>query len=104
MPARGNTLYNFLCGPYLTPAAVGANTSAEQAFTVGGLNAGDVVAVNLQATQTAGLGIVNSRVSAADVLAITFQNSTAGSLTPVVGLYVVNVQRPENVTLPTTAV
>lgn len=65
----------------LTPAAVAANTTAEQTFAVTGLAVGDVVFVN-KPTAQAGLGIVGARVSAANTLAITFSNNTAGSITP----------------------
>lgn len=65
----------------ISPALVAANTSAEQTFTVSGLTTGDLVVVNKPTTQ-AGLGIVGMRVSAANTLAITFGNFTAGGLTP----------------------
>lgn len=62
--------------PTIDPASVAANTTAEQTFTVAGLTTADKVIVN-KPTNTAGLGIVNVRVSAADTLAITFGNFTA---------------------------
>lgn len=72
----------------LTPAAVAADTSAEQTFTVTGLVTGQGVIVNGPAP-TAGTGIVNARVSAANTLALTFGNFTAASLTPAAGTYLV---------------
>ena len=79
----------------LSPAAVSANTSAEQTFTVNGLQAGDHVAVNKPTAQT-GLAIVNARVSAANTLAITFGNFTAGSITPTASeVYLVLLSRPD---------
>lgn len=63
----------------IDPASVAANTTAEQTFTVTGLTTADKVFVN-KPTNTAGLGIVNARVSAADTLAITFGNFTAGAI------------------------
>lgn len=79
----------------LSPAAVSANTSAEQTFTVNGLQAGDHVAVN-KPTAQAGLAIVNARVSAANTLAITFGNFTAGSITPTASeVYLVLLSRPD---------
>lgn len=101
---RGNVLYDFLIGPTLTPASVNANTSAEQTFTIQGLQTGDALDINFNGAQTAGVGIVNVRVSAANTAAIVFQNSTAGPLTPASGQYVINVTRPENLPLPTNAV
>src|SRR6202043_200663 len=57
----------------LTPAAVAANTSAEQTFTVTGLRVGDLVQVN-KPTQQAGLDIGGCRVVANNTLGITFMN------------------------------
>jgi hypothetical protein len=64
----------------INPASVGAATSVEQTFTVTGLLAGDIVLAVNKPTATTGLGIVNARVSAADTLAITFMNATAGAV------------------------
>lgn len=74
--------------PSLTPAAVLPATTAEQTFTVTGLATSDKVIVNGPAP-TAGTGIVNVRVSAANTLAITFMNATIGALTPTAGTYTV---------------
>lgn len=79
--------------PTLTPAAVAANTSAEQTFTVAGLTTSDIVVVKPPGL-TPGTGIVGTRVSGADTLAIAFANFTAGSLTPVSGTYTVTVVGP----------
>lgn len=65
----------------IDPASVAAATSAEQTFTVTGLATGDKVLVS-KPTATAGIGIVNARVSAADTLALTFMNATAGAIDP----------------------
>ena len=79
----------------LSPSAVAANTSAEQTFTVNGLEAGDHVAVNKPSAQ-AGLGIVGARVSAANTLAITFGNFTGSSITPTASeVYKVLLSRPD---------
>lgn len=63
------------------PAAVAANTTAEQTFAVPGLQTNDTVLVT-KSTFQAGLGIVNARVSAAGTLAITYINCTAAAITP----------------------
>jgi len=78
----------------LTPAAVAANTSAEQTFAATGIGllVGDNVDVSKPSFQ-AGLGIVNVRVSAVDTLAITYGNFTASSITPAAETYSVNVLR-----------
>jgi hypothetical protein len=65
----------------LTPAAVAANTSAEQTFTVTGLIAGTEVYVS-KPSVTNNLVIAGARVSAANTLAINFANNTAATITP----------------------
>jgi hypothetical protein len=75
---------------------VAINTTAEQTFTVNGLLAGDFVSCN-KPTAQAGLGIVGCRVSAANTLAITFSNNTAGAITPTAAqTYLVLVTRPDS--------
>lgn len=102
--ARGNIALSMLLGVAFSPAAVGANTTAEQTFTVQGLQVGDEVNVTKPTTQ-AGLGIVNARVTAANTLGITFSNNTGGGITPTAGeTYVIAVNRPTNLPLPTAIV
>lgn len=80
----------------LSPALIAANTTAEQTFTVAGLKVGDYVYVN-KPTAQAGLGIVGSRVSAANTLGITFSNNTGGNITPTASqVYTVLVVRPDS--------
>ena len=68
--------------PTLSPAAVAANTTAEQTFTVSGVPLdGMVLAIN-KPTAQAGLGIVGARVTAEDTIGITFSNNTGSSITP----------------------
>jgi hypothetical protein len=93
----GNLVKQSVISVTLTPAAIVLNTTAEQTFTVNGLLAGDVVCVN-KPTAQAGLGIVGSRVSAANTLGITFSNNTASSITPTAAqVYKVVVSRPDSV-------
>ena len=103
--SRGNILYSWLVMANLTPVAVAANTTAEQSFTIPGLQLGDFIDIySYAAPQTAGIGIVNNRVSAANTLQVGFSNNTAGSLTPIAGQYYISVSRPESVqNLPATA-
>jgi len=70
--------------PTITPAAVAANTTAEQTFNVPGLIAGTPVWVNYGALSAAmpGLCIVGVRVSAASTLAVTFGNCTGAQIVP----------------------
>jgi len=67
----------------LSPVSVPNATSAEQTFAATGIGllTTDVVVVQ-KPTAQAGLGIVGSRVSAADTLAITFGNFTSATITP----------------------
>jgi len=70
----------------LTPASVAANTTAEQTFTVTNLNTNDLVFVN-KPSLNAGLGIVNTRVSATNTLAITYINATGSPIVPTAETY-----------------
>ncbi|WP_394764287.1 hypothetical protein [Phenylobacterium sp.] len=83
-----------VCLLALDVGAVGANTSAEQAFTVKGLRPGDFVHVNKPSLH-AGLVVSTARVSAADTLAITFGNTTAGAIDPAVESYLLFYFRAE---------
>lgn len=79
----------------LSPALVAINTTAEQTFTVLGLKTTDFVYVN-KPTAQAGLGICGARVSAADTLAITFNNNTGVAITPTASqVYTIFVFRGE---------
>jgi hypothetical protein len=92
----GNLVKQSVISVTLSPALIVLNTTAEQTFTVNGLLPGDMVLVNKPTTQ-AGLGIVGSRVSAANTLAITFSNNTAASITPTAAqAYLVLVSRPDS--------
>lgn len=63
------------------PASIATATTAEQTFTVPGARVGDFVFTS-KPTATAGFGVVNARVSAADTIAITAVNPTAGAVNP----------------------
>ena len=92
----GNLVKQAVISVTLSPALIVLNTTAEQTFTVNGLLPGDMVLVNKPTTQ-AGLGIVGSRVSAANTLAITFSNNTAASITPTAAQTdLVLVSRPDS--------
>jgi hypothetical protein len=82
----------FIIRQTLTPASVGANTTAEQTFTVTGLQVGDSLDIN-KASHQAGLSIGNVRVSAANTLAIQFVNTTAGAIVPTSEQYIIGGQR-----------
>lgn len=101
---RGNIQKFSQIAVALTPTALVASTTTPLSFTVKGLQLQDFVSANLiGAAQTAGVGIVNCRVTAADTLEILFSNSTAGTPTPTVGTYTLLICRSEDNTLPANA-
>lgn len=77
------------------PASIAAATTAEQTVTVPGVRVGDFCIDVTKPTLTAGVGIVNSRVSAADTLAVTWVNATAAAVNPPAETYTVLIWRPE---------
>lgn len=68
-------------GNSITPSTVAAHSAAEQAITVTGVLATDVVAMVKPTTQ-AGLIVGTARVSAADTVQLTMGNVTASTITP----------------------
>lgn len=94
--SRGNIQGEWVLSITLSPASVAPNTTSEQTFAVQGLLLGDFTDISKPTTQ-GGLGISNTRVSAAGVLAIAFANLTAATITPTSAeLYELNVARPSN--------
>lgn len=89
----------------LSPVSVATITAAEQTFDASsiGLLTTDVVLIQ-KPTAQAGLGIAGSRVSATDVLAVTFVNPTAAAITPTASeVYKVTVLRVQpNFVAPST--
>lgn len=84
----------------ITPAAVAANTTAQQSFTNVGLGTqpGDVLQyLASPGAFQAGLIIVNVVADATtnDKITITFGNLTAGAITPNAGSYTFEVSRPQ---------
>lgn len=68
----------------LIPVAVAPNTTAVQNFTVSGLIANAVIAVNKPSAQS-GLGIAGAYCSATSTLSLVYSNSTSLSITPTSG-------------------
>lgn len=97
----GNVLGFGVAAVSLNVASVAANTTAEQTFTVPGLKTTMAVFV-CKPSLSAGLGVVNARVSAADTLALTFVNATASPIDPAAETYTVVWFNPES--LPGTVV
>lgn len=89
----------------LSPVSVGVTTTTEQTFAATGIGllTSDLVVIN-KPTAQAGLGIVGTRVSSADTLAITFVNMSAATITPTASeVYKVGVFRVQpNWTAPAT--
>lgn len=71
----------------ITPASVGAATTAEQSFTVPGVNVGDWIEVT-PPSLLGGVVLCNSRVSAANTVQLQFSNATAGALIPPAGSHI----------------
>lgn len=75
-------------------------TSAEQTANCPGLRTTDYIMGVSKPTAQAGLGIAGWRVSAADTIAITFDNPTAATVTPTaLESYVAFIFRPEHTLL-----
>lgn len=93
--AFGNIKATFLLTIALTPVATASATTAEQLFTVPGLQLGDQISgITFLGAFSSLVDMVNYRVSANNQLAIAFSNNTAGSLTYPAGNFYVEVNRP----------
>jgi hypothetical protein len=99
---RGNTINTFVIAVLLTPTAVPSVPLAEQTFTVKGLHLGDFIDGNKPSFQQ-GLAVSGYRVSAVDTVAVTYVNSSGGSITPTAETYTFFVARPVNLNAAGTA-
>ncbi len=93
----GNILKLFAVQVTFDPAAVNTITTAEQDVTVPGVKVGDIVMSVNKPSLTAGLGICNARVKAADTVSLQFVNPTAGSVNAGSEVYTMVIARPESV-------
>jgi hypothetical protein len=91
----GNILAAGVLTVSITPVSVAASTSVEQSFTVPGVRVGDFVTVAAPSL-VAGVSAEQARVSAANTVAITFQNSTLAGVVPAAGAYQFLAVRPES--------
>ena len=82
MIPRGNVNKLVVVRATLSPAQVAVNTTAQQTFTVPGVQVGDVVVNVEKPTHQAGLFIGGARVTAANTVGLTFGNCTSGAITP----------------------
>jgi hypothetical protein len=103
--ALGNEIYDWVIAPTTAAGAVLgtlvwssatlSSTTSELTATVPGLIAGDLVDLYLNAAMPTGLTISNVRVSAANILAVTWIAATA-ALTIPTAVWSANITRPEN--------
>lgn len=69
------------------------NTTQESDITVKGVKLGDLVFVN-KPSHSAGVGIVNARVKAADTVSVQYVNATGSGVNPAAELYCFFIVRP----------
>lgn len=81
-----------------SPTTIAPNTAAEQALTVTGVAAGQLVIVS-KPTAQAGLVLGTARVSGANTIQVTFGNDTAASITPTATETYVTTAIPANMLL-----
>lgn len=104
--AYGNEIYDFVIAPTSQAGAVPgtlvwsqatlSSTTAELTTTVPGLLVGDAIDLYLTGgAMTTGLNIINTRVSAANTLAVTWVSASSSLTIPTTG-WIANVTRPEN--------
>lgn len=79
----------------IAPGTISANTSSEVTVTMPGLLTTDIVLACIKPTLTAGVDLGNFRVSAANTMKITFQNSTGSGVAVPTETYNVYIVRPE---------
>lgn len=101
--ARGNTFAEKIFTTTITPAQVAQNATAEQTFTVLGMQVGDYLNIQSVAAQTSGIIVGNVRVTALNTVSIQFANVTGSAATPVAGMYGCIMGRPESLPLDTNA-
>jgi hypothetical protein len=90
----GNVQSTWVLTVTLAPVQTAAATTLEQTFTVPGLAIGDEVSVVANFAYASQVTIANSRVSAANILAVAFANTTATPTTAPTGIYNIEVNRP----------
>lgn len=103
--AMGNIYKNAVIGASITPVSVAINTTAAQSFVITALGVlvGDQIScVSPPTSAPLGQFVVGASVTAADTVAITFANITAGALVPPAGVYMFEVNRVQpNASFPT---
>ena len=97
MSGRGLQIFDGFCSGQVvfSPGSIAANTTAEVTVTMPGLQVGDMVLAFVKPTLSAGVDLGNFRVSAANTMKVTFQNSTASPVVPPSETYSYVIFRPE---------
>ena len=90
----GNIIAMGVCQVSINLANTPTITTAVTSVSVPGVRVGDFIFVN-KPTHSAGLGIVNVRVSAADTVEIMTVNPTAAGIDPAAETYTLLWVRPE---------
>lgn len=102
--SRGNILFETILGVQITPGAIAANADSTVTVAVAGALVNDYVDVFPPGAQTRNVVIIGCWITSAGVMAVQFNNVSAVALTPVAGIYNVNLVRPENFPLPANVV
>ena len=97
---RGNALIDVVLGVQLTPTAIAANSDATVTALIPGALVGDYIDVFPPAAQTRNIVLIGCWISGANVMAVQFNNVSTAAVTPVSGIYSVNLVRPESLPLP----
>lgn len=92
---RGNLLRIFAVQVTADVTSRTLSTSTEFDFTVPGVAVGDVVISVIKPSLTAGVVVGSARVKAANTVAVTFGNCTAGGVDPASETYTFVIGRPE---------
>jgi len=92
---RGNLLRIFAVQVTADVTSRTLSTSTEFDFTVPGVAVGDVVISVTKPSLTAGVVVGSARVKAANTVAVTYGNCTAGGVDPASETYTFVIGRPE---------
>lgn len=86
----------FMVSKTLDPAAIAANTSADNAttLTLTGVKQGDLV-IAFKPTTDAGMAVLDARVSAADTIQVVLGNFTILSINPASETWTFLIFRPD---------
>lgn len=95
---RGNILKLFAVSITADVTSRTLSTTTEFDFTVPGVRVGDIVVSVTKPSLTAGVVVGSARVKAADTVAVTYGNCTAGGVDPASEQYTFVIGRAETPT------